>query len=30
MKNDGKNNHILISDREPGLPYSKGIKSKSP
>src|SRR5919201_6712818 len=26
MANDGKrNSHILISDREPGLPYSKGL-----
>jgi 2-phosphoglycerate kinase len=25
MKNDKKPNHILISDREPGLPYSKGL-----
>ena len=25
MKNDAKNNQILISDREPGLPYSKGL-----
>ena len=26
MTKDGKNNHhILISDREPGLPYSKGL-----
>jgi len=25
MKNGKKNHHILISDREPGLPYSKGL-----
>ena len=25
MNNDAKNNQILISDREPGLPYSKGL-----
>jgi len=25
MKNDSKSNYILISDREPGLPYSKGL-----
>lgn len=25
MKNDGKSSHILISDRETGFPYSKGL-----